>query len=172
MSTTELTRKTGEYVVYKKHGVYEITEIRREKICSEFKTYYILRSVYDSNATVYVPADKEELVSQMEKILTKQEIDSIIENGKNQVMEWIDPNSERFQAQEDILAQGDLVHILAMMLLLGKKKEECLRTKAKFFAHDERMLTASQKIICEAFAFSLELDKKGVLGYICGQTQC
>ncbi|MBQ8000931.1 MAG: CarD family transcriptional regulator [Ruminococcus sp.] len=166
MSTAELTHKIGEFVVYKKHGIYEIAEIRREKICSELKTYYILKSVYDSNATVYVPTDKEDLVNQMEKVLSKKEIEDIILCSKSEPMEWIPANAERFQTQEDIIAQGNLSVILAMMRLLMNKKEEAIRTKTKVFAHDDRMLTACQKIICEAFAFSLGLDKKGVLSYL------
>lgn len=170
MTTAELTHKTGEYVVYKKHGIYEIAEIRREKVCSELKTYYILKSVYDSNATVYVPADNEELVSRMERVLTRQEIDEIIRSSKAEPMEWIELNSERFAAQEEVIAQGNLSCILALMRLLTRKKEEALEIKAKVFAHDERMLAASQRIICEAFAFSLGLDKKGVLDYISEQS--
>ncbi len=166
MNTTELTHKIGEHVVYKKHGVYEIAEIRRERVCSEFKTYYILKSVYDSNATVYVPADKEDLVNQMERVLSKQEVDEIILSSMDGYVEWIDTNAERFQAQEEIIAQGDLSRILAMMRLLMRKREEAIKAKTKVFAHDERMLSASQKIISEAFAFSLSLDKKGVMGYI------
>ncbi len=166
MYTAELAHKTGEYVVYKKHGIYEIAEIRREKICSELKTYYILKSVYDRNATVYVPTDKEDLVNQMERVLSKQEIEEIILQSKEETLEWIDTNAERFSAQEEVIAQGDLCKILAMMRLLAKKKEEAIRAKTKVFAHDERMLSASQKIISEAFAFSLGLDKKGVIDYI------
>lgn len=166
MNTAQLEHKTGEYVVYKKHGIYEIAEIRRERVCSEFKTYYILKSVYDANATVYVPADKEDLVNQMDRVLTKQEIDEIILQSKSEPVEWITANAERFQAQEEIISQGELSAILAMMRLLMSKREEAIRTKTKVFAHDERMLSASQKIICEAFAFPLNLDKKEVVGYI------
>lgn len=168
MNTTNLTHKTGEHVVYKKHGVYEIAEIRREKISGEVKTYYILKSVYDANSTVYVPADKDELVSQMERVLSAQEIETIIDNSKTVQMEWIDSNSERFDVCEKILAQGDLSRILALLKLLMQKKQEALNTKNKIFAHDERMLTASQKIISEAFAFSLGIDKKDVVAYIFG----
>lgn len=166
MAVAEITHKTGEYVVYKKHGIYEIAEIRKEKIASEFKVYYVLKSVYDKNATVYVPADKEDLVNQMERVLSKEEIDGIILHSSELSFEWIDSNQERFQAMEEIISQGDLTEILAMMRLLMNKRAEAMAVKAKVFAHDERMLAASQKIICEAFAFTLGIDKKEVLGYI------
>ncbi|MBQ2944565.1 MAG: hypothetical protein IJD93_07755 [Ruminococcus sp.] len=156
-------RKAGEFVVYKKHGIYEISEIRAEKIAGEAKTYYVLKSVYDANVTVYVPADKEELTSQMESPLTKAEIEGIVEKSKGTEIELPEVNSERFAFCEEIIAQGDLSKILALLLLLKKSKEEALLQKRKLFAHDERMLAASQNIIREAFAFPLGMDKKNVI---------
>lgn len=166
MSVLNPIRKTGEYVVYKKHGVYEISEIKEERVAGETKTYYVLKSVYDANVTVYVPADKEDLVSRMEDVLTTDDIKVIVKNSKEEEVEWIDTNSERFALCEEILARENLSEILAMMRLLAKNKEEALLSKRKVFAHDERMLSASQKIISEAFAFSLGIDRKDVVRYI------
>ena len=55
----------GEIVVYRKQGVYEITSIKEQDIGSETKDYYVLSSVYDKNASVYVPVDSEALTSQI-----------------------------------------------------------------------------------------------------------
>jgi RNA polymerase-interacting CarD/CdnL/TRCF family regulator len=51
-----LTRSIGEYVVYKKRGVFVIESTKEERIGKEVKVYYVLRSVYDEKSTVYVPA--------------------------------------------------------------------------------------------------------------------
>lgn len=162
----ELCHKTGEHVVYKKHGVYEIADIKTDKICGTEKTYYVLRSVYDSNATVYVPADCEALVSQMELPLTASDINCMIDSSKEAQMEWIDTAAERREFFEDIMNSCDLSRIVAMMRLLIRHKEEALASKAKTFAHDERMLAASQKLVAESFAYSLGIDKKEVVAYI------
>ena len=168
MNTAGLKWNTGDYVVYKKRGVYQVSEIRTEKVAGDVTNYYILRSVYDPNATVYVPADKPLLVAQMENILSSCEVDDIIRSAKNNPMEWISVNSERFRRTDEIMAQGSLCEILAMMLLLMDKKQEALSTKTKFFAHDERTLNASRKVISEAFSFPLDVDRKLVVDYIAG----
>lgn len=166
MNTAEFKWNTGDYVVYKKRGVYELAEIRTEKVAGDTMNYYILRSVYDKNATVYVPADKPSLVSQMEEILTAQGVEDIIRTAKENPMEWISVNGERFAQADEIVSKGSLEDILSMMILLMDKKQEAQLTKTKFFAHDERVLNTAKKIVSEAFAFPLGIDRKEVIDYI------
>lgn len=166
MSTLNLSHTQGEYVVYKKKGVYQITDIRKEKMCGVLNTYYVLKSVYDGNASVYVPVDHEDLTSQMEHVLSREEIADIIEKSKTEDVQWIAQSAERSEYLEEIIASENLSRIIAMHSLLTEKKEEALKNKSKTFAHDERMLSCAQKIVSEAFAFSLGIDKKQVMDYI------
>lgn len=55
------------------------------------------------------------------------------------------------------------------MKLLMLRKEEARLTKGKFPALDERALNNSQKILEEAFAFTLGINKKDVITYISEQ---
>ncbi len=166
MNREIMNHQVGEFVAYKKHGVYQIADIKREKICGVLENYFVLRSVYDKNSTVYVPAGRADLVAQMEHILTKEEIDNIISSSADAEIEWVSVTAERASFFEEIIHSEDLVRIISMMRLLSAKKEEAVRTKAKTFAHDERMLNAAQRTVAEAFAFSLGIDKKDVTDYI------
>ncbi len=156
----------GDCVVYKKRGVYRVFEIRREKIGPEFKDYYALRSVYDERATVCVPADNEALVSQMEEILTKEQVDRLIEKSKESPAEWHTSASQRRMYSESVVASNDLAAIIALYMLYVSKKQEAIETNGKFFAHDDRVINATKKIICEAFAFTLSVSKDEVIPYI------
>ena len=166
MTGVNLTRSIGEYVVYKKRGVFVIESTKEERIGKEVKVYYVLRSVYDEKSTVYVPADSEVLVSQMENVLTKDEIDRIIEKSKEVTIEWKTPAGVRSPYLEEIVKSFDLSDIIAMYILLRKKRAEALSTKTKVFAHDERMLSQAQKIIFEAFSHPLGLKKNEVISYV------
>jgi RNA polymerase-interacting CarD/CdnL/TRCF family regulator len=170
LSTTELRWNTGDYVVYKKRGVYEISEIRTEKVAGDTADYYVLRSVYDLNATVYVPADKPSLVSQIESVLTAQQVEEIICTAKANPMEWISVNGERFALGDETVAKGEVKDVLSLMLLLMEKRQEAISTKTKFFAHDERNLNTAKRIISDAFAFPLGIDRKEVVDYIVANT--
>ncbi len=166
MTGVNLTRSIGEYVVYKKHGVYIIEGTKQEKIAGEIKTYYVLRSVYDEKSTVYVPADSEVLVAQMEDVLTKAQIDQIIRESSKVNLEWKTPAALRSPYLEEIVKGMSLPEIIAMYILLREKREEAIKTKTKVFAHDERMLNQAVKIIFEAFSFTLGLKKDEIIAYI------
>ncbi len=171
VSGVNLTRSVGEYVVYKKHGVYVIEGIKTEKIGGAVRTYYALRSVYDEKNTVYVPADSEVLTAQMENVLTKEEIDKVIEESRSTVVEWKTPAAARSPYLEEIVKSCHLPSVISAYILLKEKKEEAIRTKSKVFAHDERMLAQCVKMIYEAFSFTLNLKKDEVLNYVLERTE-
>lgn len=156
----------GEYVVYKKSGVFRIDDIRKEKICSEIKSYYLLQSVYDKNASVYVPADNEVLVGMMEQVLTKEEIEAVIEKSKECKIDWPLNSQERQAMFDNLLENKDLSMIICLMKILLCSKEQALSDKIKFPAIDEHALNSCRKMLSEAFAFSLGIDKKDVQQYI------
>lgn len=156
----------GEYVVYKKKGVYIIKDIRREKIASEYRNYYVLNSVYDNNSTIYVPADCEALVSRMEGVLSPMEIEEIIERSKMIDIEWKSDYLQRQSDFEEILNSDNLSAVIALYRMLKNRKDEALLTKTKVSAVDERALANAKRVLSEAFAFSLGIDKKSVTDYI------
>lgn len=171
MKPEKLDHKKGEYVVYKKQGIYLIDDVRQDNICGFKKCFYVLRSVYDSNATVYVPADSDALVSQMEKVLTLPRIEQIIEESKHRNIQWEADSDLRQEEFQNILLSGDLSKVIVLVKLLLARKEELRQCKKKIPALDERTLTAAVRTLEEAFAFSLGLEKKDVLEYIKEKTQ-
>ncbi len=166
MIIENLPHKSGEYVVYKKQGIYLIDDVRQDNICGVKKCFYVLKSVYDANATVYVPTDRQELVDQMEKVLTMSQIDRIIEESKHREIEWEEEHTLRQELFSDILQCADLSNVIALVKLLTTRKEEFRLNKKKMPAMDERTLSAACRILDEAFAFSLGLEKKNVMSYI------
>ncbi|MBQ4569867.1 MAG: hypothetical protein IJA62_07460 [Ruminococcus sp.] len=166
MIIENLPHQKGEYVVYKKQGIYLISDVRQDSICGVKKCFYVLRSVYDANAAVYVPADCDALVSQMEKVLTMAQIDGIIEESVHRNIEWEADSTLRQEMFQGVLTSGYLSNVIAFAKLLSARKEECRQCKKKMPALDERTLSAACKILDEAFAFSLGLEKKDVMSYI------
>lgn len=166
MEKEKLKFQVGQNVVYKRHCVYEITDIKEEKICAEKKTYYVLSSVYDNRASVYVPTDSKALTSQMREPLSFEDVHEIIEKSKNSNVEWIEERSARFKYFDELMARCELAEVLCAYVLVSRHKEDTLSRKLKFFAHDERTLQAAQNLLCEAFAFSLGMAKSEVIPYI------
>ncbi len=165
-SKLEYSRKIGERVVYRKQGIYIISDIKEQKIGSVKKDYYVLSSVYDKNATVYVPADSESLVLLMEQMLSVDEINTIIDKSEETDLVWIENTGERALYFEEIIKSSDLVKILSLLKMFILRRECADKKPLKTFARDEKVFASAQKTITEAFAYPLGIDKTQVISYI------
>ena len=68
----------NDMVVYGNNGICTVEDIRIMKFGKDEAVYYVLKPKASSAATLYVPQDKESLVSKMRKLLTREEIDNIL----------------------------------------------------------------------------------------------
>lgn len=61
----------------------------------EKREYYVLKPVYDENPTIYAPTDNETVTQKMRRVLTKDEIDSLIESLENNDTKWSNNDIEK-----------------------------------------------------------------------------
>ena len=156
----------GETVVYRKQGIYVVSDIKEQEIGAVKKDYYVLSSVYDKNTSVYVPVDNEALTARMEHVLSKEEIHTIIDISEESSVQWIDNTMERAVYFEEILKSGDLAKILSMLKMFLLRKEQKEIKPLKTSARDEKAFNAAQKAVTEAFAYPLGLEKTQVIPFI------
>lgn len=167
MQKSQNTLCIDQYVSYRHNGIYKILEIcNRDFGGKGSKQYYLLQSVYDRNAKIYVPADTEDLSSMMKSILTSSEINEIITSTNSQKYDWIEDNVEREEKFSDIVESGNKKDILKLMRTLLDRKSLMAEQKKKLYSADEKFLSLSEKIISEEFAFALGIKKDEVISYI------
>ena len=77
MTPKKIEFKTGETVVYPKHGVGEIINIESMEIASIKTTFYVVK-MEQSKLTIRVPLDKQEEVG-LRKISSKKVIDNVFD---------------------------------------------------------------------------------------------
>ena len=68
-----LMYKVNEIVAYSSQGICEITEICQREIAGTVMDYYVMKPVFDSRSTVFVPVSNEKLVSRIRKTMTASE---------------------------------------------------------------------------------------------------
>ena len=157
----------NEYVSYRHNGIYQIIDIcEKEFQINKSKTYYVLQSVYDSNSKIYVPVDAKDTKTMMKRILTVDEINSIISKTEELECTWIDDSSQRDFKLNGILDSGNREDILWIVKLLSIQKEKLSQQKKKLYSCDEKILTTAERIITEEFAFTLGIPKSEVIQYI------
>ena len=150
--------KTGDYVTYKENGICRISE--------ETEEYYILQPVYGHNMTVYVPKKSQALVNFMCRVLTKEEIDRIIQETESSRYTWIEDSKARTEYFNKLLRSGDKAAVLWLVKALSLHKTEVEKKKRSFYASDKRILNAAEKVITEEFAFVLGIAPEEVIPYI------
>ncbi len=161
----------NEIVSYGTAGICKIEDIRQEKLLKGEKKptlYYILRPVYSPDSTIYLPVDNDALVLKMRRIITKTEIDEILEQIRNDSLAWIDDDQKRAEIFNSIISCGIKPELLLLIKCLYERKKELVNTNRKFHAADEKALATAEKIVKEEFAYVLNISTNEVKNYISG----
>ena len=143
----------GETVLYGTEGVCRIAEIREMKVGRTRENYYVLKPVYRESATIYVPVDNEKLVARMRRLLSAQEIDSLLGAVALEDVPWVDDPNERRTVYGEILASGD--------------RCQQLRTAGRQLrSGDDQLLREAEKLLHDEFALVLAIPQQEVPAYI------
>lgn len=156
----------GETVVYGAQGICKIkgtTEMTSGRVKTN---YYVLIPVFDENATIYVPTDNERLIANMRKVLSKNEIDRLIDDAALNKAEWIADDLKRKEYCSEIIKSGDRMELMRLIEMLYLRREDLKQTKKHFHIYDERYLREAERLLHDEFSYVLGIDQKQVPEYI------
>lgn len=151
--------QVGEHVLYCLHGVCKINAIEDVQFGDVKQNYYILKPVFDSGATVFVPTDKEKLVSKMLPLLPSETVMELIDGLPNQKGYWIEFEPDRKEQYKQIIEGDDRKLQLSILKGILLQRKKLLSLKRKMHSSDEMFLKNVEKRICEEFCFVLEKSK-------------
>lgn len=158
--------KENDIVLYGMEGVCVIGEIMERELHHQEMQYYVLRPVYRTGATIYVPVENESLVSRMKKVLSVQEIYQLIEDAVHEKMDWIDNDNQRKEEYKQILKDGDRKELMKLINVIYLKHEELKSMGKKIHANDEYVFKEAEKMLYEEFAYVLGIHKDEVVSFI------
>lgn len=158
--------QVNDMVLYGTNGVCELAGIEKRDCGGKMVEYYILKPVYTSNSTVFVPVNNLKLTSKMRHVLTKEEIDRMIRSIPESPSEWIADERERKEKFKDISGRADTFELIQLMEALLEHQKEAAGRGKKLHIADERMLREAEKMICDEFAYVLGISREEVPGYI------
>ena len=92
--------------------------------------------------------------------------DGVLADVKNNSLNWIDDRKVRLNTFREMLHSGDMMtHILLVSCILEKKK--LLDAAGKRLSDaDDHVLRSAERMVSEEFAWSLNIAKNEVGGYI------
>ena len=122
MSPKKIEFKTGETVVYPKHGVGEITKIESMEIAGIKNMFYVVK-MEQSKLIIRVPLEKQEEVG-LRKISSKKTVEEVYEilklKPKIRRIMW----SRRAQEYDTKIYSGDPIKIAEVVRDLFKKNTQ------------------------------------------------
>lgn len=159
-------RQIGEVVLYGTDGVCRIKEITEKKFGKETASYYVLCSLYRENSVIYVPVGNDKLESKMRDILSKAEIDAIIEDMPNETNIWIENEAVRKIKYKEIITGGDRRELFRLIKTLYEHRINQENNGKKMHMTDERFMKDAEKILYDEIAHVVGIEHNAVVKYI------
>lgn len=161
----------NDVVVYGAQGVCEIVSIDEKKVNGETKKYLVLKPKDDRGATCFVPTWNEKAMEKMRKVMTKEEVNAIIDSLPCQKPSWIANESERKDTYKKILTSGNQAAIISMIQALYLHKKEREADGKRLHMTDERFMKDAEQLLYNEWQYVLNVDKTGLMDYIFGRIE-
>jgi len=156
----------NDVVVYGSQGVCEIIGIDEKKIDGVIKKYFVLKPKNDKGATFYVPTWNEKAWGKMRKVMTKKDVNALIDSMPGKTPIWIVNENERKEAYKKILASGDQAAIISMVQAIFSHKKEREAEGKRLHMSDEYFMKDAEQILYNEWQYVLNVDKAGLMAYI------
>ena len=158
--------KVNDVVVYGAQGVCKILDVEEKEFMGEKRKYFVLRPVDNQKSTYFVPMNNENLLSKMRELLSKKEIDELIDSMPNQNANWIANDSERKEKYKCIISEGNRVELIKVIKAIYLEKKRREENKKRLTSSDERFLNDAEHVLHGEFQYVLGLDETQLMEYI------
>lgn len=161
----------GDVIIYGNHGICKVTGLQDMCMDDKIRPYYVLKPVYHTASTVYVLASSSSKRTEVRRILSADDIFSLVKKMSVKDFTWIKDNRKRKELYGQILAEGNRYELVNMIKTLRWHKQELKITNKdkKLQIIDEDFLKNAEKTLCEEFAYVLNIKREEVIPLIYGQ---
>lgn len=163
--------KVNDVVVYGAQGVCEIVGIDERKTDGTSKAYFVLKPMDDRGSTFYVPTWNEKALAKMRSVMTKQDVDALIDTMSGRKTTWIENEKDRKEAYRSILASGDRGAVISMVQALYIRKKEREAEGKRLHMSDEHFMRDAEQLLFNEWQYVLNMDKAGLMAYIFQRTE-
>ena len=148
----------GDHVVYGTYGVCRIEGMTEKELGGKMLHYYVLKPVFQPTATVFVPVANKQLTARLRKVLTRTELDRLLDSLSDQPPIWVENENERRTLFQTILSEGDRLGLLRLTKTLYNHQRQRLAIGKRLHQSDERFFREADRLLCDEFAFVLKKD--------------
>lgn len=157
--------KIDDYVMYMSKKIYRITNIEKKNFSGEEKDYFLLKDNL-KNETVYLPLDNELALKNIRHLLTKNEIEEVLNNVSKYSYRWNNAYKERAQLYNDLIKENNLSKLIAMCKEIKSKHQEFKASKKNLPNLDMSFYKGIAQTIQDEFSFVLGIPHDEIEAYI------
>lgn len=156
----------GDYVICGNKGVCEVENITTLNISGVDKEreYYILKPLYMSGSTVYVPVDSPK--ESMRKVLRREEAEKLIEAIPKIPLLVIANDKLSEQAYKDCIRTNDCEDLVKLIKTIYTRKQKRIKAGRKVTAVDAKYFHMAEENLYGELAVALNISRKEVESYI------
>ncbi|WP_289292985.1 CarD family transcriptional regulator [Romboutsia ilealis] len=157
--------KVNDYIMYGLTGVCQVVDITKESFIDNLqKEYYVLKYIYDNDTIIKIPTDNEKI--SMRKLLSKEDIATLINSMPNSETIWIDNDRKRNEEFKSILKTGDIENLVKLIRSIYLDKEYKQSIGKKLYKVDDEIMQTAERLLNEEFATILNISPDEVSTYI------
>ena len=159
--------QVNDVIIYGAQGVCQIAGTEDKTVGSAKKTYFILKPVNDKGATIFAPTDNAHVLKKMRRLLSKDEINKLIDSMPDENALWVSNENERRDLYRGILAKGDHLELIRMIKAIHAHKTAREAEGKRLHVSDERFFKDAEQILYNEFQYVLDIHSKDdLLRYI------
>ena len=158
--------QVNDVVVYGSQGVCKIVSIDKQRVDGVIKEYFVLKPSNDKAATFYVPTWNEKAWGKMRRVMTKEDVNALIDAMPSKTPTWIADENDRKMTCRRILASGDQAAIISMVQALFVHKKEREAEGKRLHLSDEQFMKEAEQLLYNEWQYVLNVDKAGLMAYI------
>lgn len=148
--------QVGDTITYGTQGVCRIVGTEENDLGGDTVEYYVLKPVFDENATVYVPKNNRILLSKMRPVLSEQEARALLHTVQDIKTVWTDDDAKRRQEFQELLSCGDRTELCALIKTLSAHQKQQKSKGKHLHINDEAVLKQAKTLLFSEIAFALQ----------------
>lgn len=156
----------GDVIVYGAQGVCKIDGFQTKQIGKEEFEYYVLKPVYNENATVFVPIDNQALVAKMRSVLTKPQVEELAHKVSQISPVLVKNDNDKREQYKTILASGDCEKLISLIKTIRFERDERRQNGKKLNMNDEQTLRKAEILLYNEFGFVYGVEPEKVKNII------
>ncbi|MBQ8267369.1 MAG: hypothetical protein IJZ21_03180 [Clostridia bacterium] len=158
--------KIGDVVIYGVQGICKIYSCETKQIGRQSADYYVLKPIFNESTAVFVPVENELLTAKMQNVLTKAQVDELVEKiPQIDVIKANDENQKR-ELYKSILSGGDRERLISLIKTIRLERDARRQSNKKLNINDEQTLRKAELLIYNELGFVLGCEPDEVKNII------